>query len=404
MRAIVITAEGTTHFSIEVNADTRTTEPVNVISLQKAGGRLVLRNGERVILDVIPAEVVTPESAEVLASGQVALDTGASGRINSIKVNSVEQLSSNEILAVGQVDLTGGPAVAADGTITFATGIVDNTVTVNGLVYTAVAGSKAGDFTKFSIDTSNTATAADLADSINNDVRTGTLDDVSADASVAVVTVTSTELGTGGNATTLAENTSSTTITISGATFTGGLNSSIDGILVNSIEIMDGAESYVDSFANLAILVAANITGNPSAPNYSAVAVDDDIIISASPGSGYAPNGFTVISDSTTATTSDADMAGGVAANSIPFNTSLAQTAIDAAANITANVLQPNFTAAAVGDDINIKAVAGSGNTPNGFVVLSNVTTITTTDTNMSGGKTLMDVLTPLIEVIIYES
>lgn len=58
--------------------------------------------------------------------------------------------------------------------ITLATAIAGDTVTVNGLVYTAVAGIKA-DNSEFSIDTSNAAAATDLADSINNDVRSGTL-------------------------------------------------------------------------------------------------------------------------------------------------------------------------------------------------------------------------------------
>lgn len=46
------------------------------------------------------------------------------------------------------------------------------TVTINGLVYTGVAGVKA-DNTEFSLDTDNFAIATDLADSINADVRVG---------------------------------------------------------------------------------------------------------------------------------------------------------------------------------------------------------------------------------------
>lgn len=69
--------------------------------------------------------------------------------------------------------------------ITLLTAIVGDTVTVNGNVYTGVAGVKADD-TEFSIDTSNTAAAADLADSIDGDVRVGT---------IAGVTISATSTG-----------------------------------------------------------------------------------------------------------------------------------------------------------------------------------------------------------------
>ena len=107
------------------------------------------------------------------------------------------------------------------GTITLATVLALDTVTINGLVYTAVAGVKA-DNTEFSIDGTDTVDAADLADSINADTRTGTLNDVTASSDGAVVTVTQTVAGAGGDATTLAESTATVRMTLSGAVFTGG--------------------------------------------------------------------------------------------------------------------------------------------------------------------------------------
>lgn len=79
--------------------------------------------------------------------------------------------------------------------IVMATAIADDTVTINGLVYTGVTGAKA-DNTEFSVDTSDTAAATDLADSINNDVRAGTIPTatLTATSSGAVVVVTSTEI------------------------------------------------------------------------------------------------------------------------------------------------------------------------------------------------------------------
>ena len=113
--------------------------------------------------------------------------------------------------------------VSATATITLATSLAGDTVTVNGLVYTAVSGVKASN-AEYSIDGSDTVDATDLADSITNDTRTGTLADVTATSNLGVVTVTSTAIGIAGNAVTLAEDTGSTTITISGPNFTGGVN------------------------------------------------------------------------------------------------------------------------------------------------------------------------------------
>lgn len=114
----------------------------------------------------------------------------------------------------------------ATGTVTCASAIATDTVTINGLVYTAVAGAKA-DNTEFSIDTSDTATATDLAASVNADVRAGTLGDVSATSNIGVVTLTSNQDGSTGNATTLVSS-NGTRLAVSGAVFSGGTYLTID--------------------------------------------------------------------------------------------------------------------------------------------------------------------------------
>lgn len=70
----------------------------------------------------------------------------------------------------------------------------------------------------------------------------------------------------------------------------------------------------------------------------------------------------------------------------VPFNTSLNQTATDLAAAINALTSTHGYTANAVGAAVTITAPAGSGTIPNGYTVVSTVTTITKTDVNMSGG------------------
>ncbi len=115
----------------------------------------------------------------------------------------------------------------ASGTITLATAVAGNTVTVNGLTYTGVVGVPAN-YTQFSVDTSNTAAAASLAAAIN--ARESNLDyAVIASAALAVVTLVAVADGVAGNAITLTK--VGTPITVSGATLangtaTGGITSS----------------------------------------------------------------------------------------------------------------------------------------------------------------------------------
>jgi len=114
-------------------------------------------------------------------------------------------------------------AVKASGTVTIAGVLAADTVTVNGLVYTAVAGVKA-DNTEFSIDGTDTASATDLADSITNDTRVGTESlDQDATSAAAVVTISAKLIGPDGNNITLASS-NGARLAVSGATLTGGVD------------------------------------------------------------------------------------------------------------------------------------------------------------------------------------
>lgn len=86
---------------------------------------------------------------------------------------------------------------------------------------------------------------------------------------------------------------------------TGGASGSVDGITVNSVEIMSGAEAFDTDLATTASNVAANINANTSSPNYTANAVGALIRIRA-----LAENSFTVTSSTTTITTTDTNMSG----------------------------------------------------------------------------------------------
>jgi hypothetical protein len=180
-------------------------------------------------------------------------------------------------------------------------------------------------------------------------------------------------------------------------TLATGAAGSIDTLTVNGVSIISAAVNYVTSLDATATALAANINAHTSVPNYTAVAVGTTVTITAVT-SGPGPNGFVVAATYTTLTGSTTNMAGGsgsvdsitvngvtITSGSVAFTTDLSTTATAVAANITAFTSTPNYTAAAVGAVITITAsTAGQGT--NGFVVVTNVTTLTATSTNMAGG------------------
>lgn len=76
-----------------------------------------------------------------------------------------------------------------------------------------------------------------------------------------------------------------------------------------------------------------------------------------------------------------------IMSGSVAFTTNLSTTATAVAANITSHTSSPEYTAAAVGAVITISAAVGAGSDPNGYQLAVTTTTITATDTDMSGGS-----------------
>lgn len=144
-------------------------------------------------------------------------------RVRSI-LNFLESLQTGGELAAG----SGSPPsiavtvqdseVRASGTLTLASVVATDTVTINGVTFTAVASGATGN--QFNVGVSDTATATNLAAAINASVTSLVSGYVTASSSAAVVTVTSAFYGLAGNMTTLAS--AGGTITVSGARLTGG--------------------------------------------------------------------------------------------------------------------------------------------------------------------------------------
>jgi len=89
-----------------------------------------------------------------------------------------------------------------------------------------------------------------------------------------------------------------------------GASGSVDGITVNSVEVMNGAESFDTDLNTTATNVAASINTKTSSPNYSARAAGPRVIIKAD-ATGTGPDGFAVVSSVTTIATTDTNMADG---------------------------------------------------------------------------------------------
>lgn len=94
-------------------------------------------------------------------------------------------------------------------------------------------------------------------------------------------------------------------------TLDSGSSGSVDGIAVNGVEIMDAVVSFDTDLSTTATNVASNINAFTSSPNYTAVAVDSVITIT-SVTTGTTPNDFTIVSSTTTITTTDVSLSGGL--------------------------------------------------------------------------------------------
>jgi hypothetical protein len=117
-----------------------------------------------------------------------------------------------------------------------------------------------------------------------------------------------------------------------------------------------------------------DITGNSSViSNRTPTAVQSVGSVTLTSGAGGSVDSITV---------------GGVniMSGSVSYATSLAATATAVAANITAYTSSPNYSAVAVGAQINITATL-SGSAPNGLAVVATATTITTSKVDMYGGS-----------------
>lgn len=143
----------------------------------------------------------------------------------------------------------------------------------------------------------------------------------------------------------------------------------IDDALRNGIiEIYSGAQPASADAAPTGTLLCTITKGSAAAT--SEVLATGTVTLSGSSGSVN------------TITVNGNDILGGA----VSFDSTLAQTALDVAAQINRNKTAPDYTATASGAVVTISALPGTGASVNGLVVSGTLTTMTATYGNLAGG------------------
>lgn len=151
-------------------------------------------------------------------AGLVQISSEPQAEINNL-INYLEGYVSGSGAGSLTVSLSSNALVAATGTVTAATVVAGDTVTINGVVFTATGSVAPANY--FNIGASNTTCAAALATSINASTSALIQGFVVASSDAAVVTLTAYPAGVVGNAYTLVS--SGATLAVSGSgRFTGG--------------------------------------------------------------------------------------------------------------------------------------------------------------------------------------
>lgn len=144
----------------------------------------------------------------------------------------------------------------------------------------------------------------------------------------------------------------------------------ITSVTVNGVNILGAAVDHTGNDNTTATAVAAQINAFTSSPNYTAVAVGNQVNISPLAGTGSTPNGFVVnVNVGGTVTVANLiNMAGG-AFPGVAWVTSNSATATALANRINSQTTSPDYTATAVGPTLTISALPGTGAAPNGLLV-----------------------------------
>lgn len=152
-------------------------------------------------------------------AGLVVSDTSNRGAEVNNLIDYLSGLAAGSGAGKLRVTLSGTALVAATGTVTAASVQAGDTVTINGVVFTATSSAAAAN--QFNIGASNTTCAAAIVTSVAASTSALIQGFVTASSALGVVTLTAVQQGTIGNAYTLASS-NGTRLAVSAARFSGG--------------------------------------------------------------------------------------------------------------------------------------------------------------------------------------
>ncbi|HET8687076.1 MAG TPA: hypothetical protein VFM18_10480, partial [Methanosarcina sp.] len=257
----------------------------------------------------------TPSAA--VTELQAKYTTFAANNAANIAVYILE-LGTAGTRASGTVTFAANPSygVQASGTITIAAGNVTagDTLTIQGTLITFVSGTPTGN--QVQVGSSNTVTASNLQTFLQTSADVN-LSLMTYSTVLNVVTVTAKVFGVAGNSYTLVK--SSTNITLSGATLSGGVAAdtlTVDGTVVTFVNANPtGNQVLVGTVAtatatNLKTFLSASSDVNISLMTYS---LDSTglILTATSKLAGIAGNAYTLVKSSSALTLSGATLSGG---------------------------------------------------------------------------------------------
>jgi len=228
-----------------------------------------------------------PQPLIDLAAGHrnVQYVRGAQKARGLIQFDPEENVEVGDTVTVNGVVFTAKAAAAyATGTVTYTTNFTaDDTVTINGVAFTAKASGASG--AEFNIGGSLSASLDALVTVLNASVNTSVDDATYSKSGTTILLITHDTLGTAGNAFTLAASVG----TRSGATLSGG----VAAASAVQFDVGTDTETTID---NLATSLNASVNASVSVATY-AKGGDDDTLTVTYDTVGTAGNAFTLATD-----------------------------------------------------------------------------------------------------------
>lgn len=245
------------------------------------------------------------ELVAAATAGTVTMQTNGSATFGTGTVTFAGAATAADTVTIAGTALT-ATKKNATGTVTFASALNNDTITVQGVVFTAKTSPSATDPLQFALGANDTAAAANFIAAVNAYPYLSTTYVTGTSAS-AVATLRAVNAGTGGNAITLAS-INNTRLAVSGATLSGGAAASNNA--------WDPGNTAATAAAALAAAVNASSTAAVSGNVVATVAAGVVTLKARTPGQG---GNVTLAKSGSNITVSGAALTGGALGSTITF-------------------------------------------------------------------------------------